>query len=169
MSKFHPLTIASVARETRDAIAVTFDVPHALRDVFRFEAGQHLTLRTTIGADDVRRSYSICSAVQDGTLRVAVKRAPGGVFSTWANEQIAVGQTIEVMPPLGHFNVPLAEGNRKHYVGFAAGSGITPLLSIVKTTLLTEPQSRFTLFYGNRSSSAVMFREELADLKDRFI
>ena len=169
MSKFHPLTIASVARETRDAIAVTFDVPHALRDVFRFEAGQHLTLRTTIGADDVRRSYSICSAVQDGTLRVAVKRAPGGVFSTWANEQIAVGQTIEVMPPLGHFNVPLAEGNRKHYVGFAAGSGITPLLSIVKSTLLTEPQSRFTLFYGNRSSSAVMFREELADLKDRFI
>ena len=169
MSKFHPLTIASVARETRDAIALTFDVPAALRDAFRFEPGQHLTLRTTIGADDVRRSYSICSAVQDGTLRVAVKKAPGGVFSTWANEHIAPGQTIEVMPPLGHFNVPLAAANRKHYLGFAAGSGITPLLSIIKTTLLTEPHSRFTLFYGNRSSSAVMFREELADLKDRFL
>jgi ring-1,2-phenylacetyl-CoA epoxidase subunit PaaE len=127
LSKFHPLTIASVARETRDAIALTFDVPAALRDAFRFEPGQHLTLRTTIGADDVRRSYSICSAVQDGTLRVAVKKAPGGVFSTWANEHIAPGQTIEVMPPLGHFNVPLAAANRKHYLGFAAGSGITPL------------------------------------------
>ena len=169
MSKFHPLTIASVARETRDAIALTFDVPPSLRDTFRFEPGQHLTLRTNIGADDVRRSYSICSAVQDGTLRVAVKKAPGGVFSTWANEHIAPGQTIDVMPPLGHFNVPLAADNRKHYLGFAAGSGITPLLSIVKTTLLTEPLSRFTLFYGNRSSSAVMFREELADLKDRFL
>jgi ring-1,2-phenylacetyl-CoA epoxidase subunit PaaE len=97
------------------------------------------------------------------------KKAPGGVFSTWANEHIAPGQTIEVMPPLGHFNVPLAAANRKHYLGFAAGSGITPLLSIIKTTLLTEPHSRFTLFYGNRSSSAVMFREELADLKDRFL
>ncbi len=92
-------------------------------------------MRTTIGGEDVRRSYSICSAVQDGTLRMAVKKAPGGVFSTWANEQIAPGQTIDVMPPLGHFNVPLAAGNRKHYLGFAAGSGITPLLSIVKTTL----------------------------------
>src|SRR6185437_2022439 len=151
------------------AIALTFDVPPSLRDTFRFEPGQHLTLRTNIGADDVRRSYSICSAVQDGTLRVAVKKAPGGVFSTWANEHIAPGQTIDVMPPLGHFNVPLAANNRKHYLGFAAGSGITPLLSIVKTTLLTETLSRFTLFYGNRSSSAVMFREELADLKDRFL
>jgi ring-1,2-phenylacetyl-CoA epoxidase subunit PaaE len=169
MSKFHPLTVATVARETRDAIALTFDIPPALRDAFRFVQGQHLTLRADIDGEDVRRSYSICSAVQDDVLRIAVKRAPGGTFSSWANEQLAPGQTIEVMPPMGHFNVPLNAGNHKRYVAFAAGSGITPLLSIIKTTLLTEPHSEFTLFYGNRSSSAVMFKEELADLKDRFL
>ncbi|HKW81941.1 MAG TPA: 1,2-phenylacetyl-CoA epoxidase subunit PaaE [Casimicrobiaceae bacterium] len=169
MSKFHPLTVAAVARETRDAVALTFDVPPALRQAFRFEPGQHLTLRTMIGSDDVRRSYSICSAVQDDCLRVAVKRSPGGVFSSWANEHVKPGQTIDVTPPMGHFNVPLAAGNRKHYLGFAAGSGITPLLSLIKTTLHAEPLSRFTLFYGNRSSAAVMFREELADLKDRYL
>ena len=169
MSKFHPLKVASVERETRDAIALSFDVPPALRDAFRFVQGQHLTLRADIDGEDVRRSYSICSAVQDDWLRIAVKKAPGGTFSTWANERLAAGQTIDVMPPMGHFNVPLEPGNRKHYVGFGAGSGITPLLSIIKTTLLTEPASQFTLFYGNRSSSAVMFKEELADLKDRFL
>ena len=166
MSKFHPLTVATVTRETRDAIALTFEVPPPLREAFRFVQGQHLTLRADIDGQDVRRSYSICSAVQDSVLRIAVKKAPGGEFSTWANDGLKPGQTLEVMPPMGHFNVPLEAGNRRHYVGFAAGSGITPLLSIVKTTLLTEPQSRFTLFYGNRSSSAVMFKEELADLKD---
>jgi len=166
MSKFHPLTVASVTRETRDAIALTFEVPPELRETFRFVHGQHLTLRADIDGEDVRRSYSICSAVQDNVLRIAVKKAPGGVFSTWANDGVRQGQTIDVMPPMGHFNVPLEAGNRRHYVGFAAGSGITPLLSIIKTTLLTEPHSRFTLFYGNRSSSAVMFKEELADLKD---
>ena len=169
MSKFHPLIIASVARETRDAVTLTFDVPPALGDAFRFVQGQHLTLRADIGGEHVRRSYSICSAVQDDKLRIAVKKTPGGVFSTWANEHLRRGATIDVMPPMGHFNVALEAANRKHYVGFAAGSGITPLLSIVKTTLLTEADSRFTLFYGNRSSSAVIFREELADLKDRFL
>jgi len=169
MSKFHPLTVASVARETRDAVALCFDVPPQLADAFRFVQGQHLTLRADINGDDLRRSYSICSAVQDETLRIAVKKAPGGVFSAWANEQIKPGHTIEVMPPMGHFNVPLNPANQKHYVGFAAGSGITPLLSIVKTTLFTEPHSQFTLFYGNRSSSAVMFREDLGDLKDRYL
>ena len=169
MSKFHPLTVASVAKDTRDALTLTFDVPAKLEDAFRFVHGQHLTLRADIEGRDVRRSYSICSAVQDGKLRIAVKKTPGGVFSNWVHEHLQRGQTIDVMPPMGHFNVPLASANRKHYVGFAAGSGITPLLSIVKTTLLTEPQSRFTLFYGNRSTSAVIFREELSDLKDRFL
>jgi ring-1,2-phenylacetyl-CoA epoxidase subunit PaaE len=169
MSKFHPLKVASVRRETRDAIAVTFDVPPALHDAFRFVQGQHLTLRADIDGEDVRRSYSICSAVQDGTLRIAVKKAPGGMFSSWANEHVQAGQTLDVMPPMGHFNVALDAGHRKHYVGFAAGSGITPLLSIIKTTLISEPYSHFTLFYGNRSSSAVMFKEELADLKDQFL
>jgi ring-1,2-phenylacetyl-CoA epoxidase subunit PaaE len=169
MSKFHPLMVASVTRETRDAIALTFEVPPPLQESFRFVQGQHLTLRADIDGEDVRRSYSICSAVQDNVLRIAVKKAPGGTFSTWANEALKQGHSIDVMPPMGHFNVPLEAANRKHYVGFAAGSGITPLLSIIKTTLLTEPRSRFTLFYGNRSSSAVMFKEELADLKDTYL
>jgi ring-1,2-phenylacetyl-CoA epoxidase subunit PaaE len=169
MSKFHPLPIARVDRETRDAVAITFAVPAALADQFRFEQGQHLTLRTDIEGQDVRRSYSICSAVQDGALRIAVKKTPGGVFSTWANEGLAAGATVDVMPPMGHFNVPLDAAAKRHYVGFAAGSGITPLLSIVKTTLAGEPKSRFTLFYGNRASGTVMFREELAALKDTYL
>ena len=169
MSKFHPLKVANVARETRDAVALTFDVPPALKQAFSFVQGQHLTLRADIGGEDLRRSYSICSAVQDETLRIAVKKALGGAFSTWVNEHVKPGQTIEVMPPMGHFNVALDPRHRKHYLGFAAGSGITPLLSIIKTTLRAEPHSRFTLFYGNRSSSAVIFKEELSDLKDRYL
>jgi ring-1,2-phenylacetyl-CoA epoxidase subunit PaaE len=169
MSKFHKLSVASVEPETRDAVAITFAVPEALAEPFRFAAGQHLTLRADIEGQDVRRSYSICSGVEDGKLRIAVKRNPGGVFSAWANETLKAGDALDVLPPLGHFNVPLAAGNRKHYAAFAAGSGITPLLSIIKTTLATEPQSRFTLFYGNRASGTVMFKEELAALKDTYL
>ncbi len=166
MSRFHPLSIARVDRETRDAVAITFSVPPELADLYRYQQGQHLTLRADIGGQDVRRSYSICSAVQDQRLRIAVKRNPGGLFSTWANESLKAGDTIDVMPPLGHFNVALDPAARHHYVGFAAGSGITPLLSIVKTTLAAEPRSEFTLFYGNRASGTVMFKEECAALKD---
>ncbi len=168
MSKFHSLTVAQVKQETRDAIAVHLAVPHALRDSFRFVQGQHLTLRTLINGEDVRRSYSICSAVQDDELRIAIKRTPGGAFSTWANDTLKPGVTIDVMPPMGHFNVPLDASSRRAYLGFAAGSGITPMLSIAKTTLLGEPDSRFTLVYGNRSSSNVIFREDLAELKDLY-
>jgi ring-1,2-phenylacetyl-CoA epoxidase subunit PaaE len=166
MSKFYPLTVAEVKHETRDAISVTFAVPAELKDSFKYQQGQHLTLRAMIDGEDVRRSYSICSAVQDETLRVAIKRTPGGLFSTWANESLQPGATLEVMPPMGHFNVPLDAASSRHYLAFAAGSGITPILSIVKTTLLAEPNSRFTLFYGNRASSTVIFRDELTDLKD---
>jgi ring-1,2-phenylacetyl-CoA epoxidase subunit PaaE len=166
MSKFHRLSVAKVERETRDAVAITFAVPEALREQFRFQQGQHLTLRADIGGQDVRRSYSICSAVQDGALRIAVKRCSGGVFSNWANEKLKPGDALEVMPPMGHFNVPLDPVAARHYVAFAAGSGITPVLSLVKTTLATEPDARFTLFYANRASGSVMFREELAALKD---
>jgi ring-1,2-phenylacetyl-CoA epoxidase subunit PaaE len=169
LSKFHRLAVAKVERETRDAVAITFAVPDALAEPFRFAAGQHLTLRADIGGQDVRRSYSICSGVQDGILRIAVKRNPGGVFSAWANETLKAGDTLDVMPPLGHFGVPLAPGSHRSYAGFAAGSGITPLLSIVKTTLAAEPLSRFTLFYGNRASGTVMFKEELAALKDTYL
>jgi ring-1,2-phenylacetyl-CoA epoxidase subunit PaaE len=169
MSKFHPLAVARIERETRDAVAITFDVPAALREQFRYAQGQHLTLRARVGGADLRRSYSICSAVQDGALRIAVKKSPGGAFSTWANESLRAGDVVEVMPPLGHFNVPLDAAHAHHYLGFAAGSGITPLLSIVKTTLAMEAKSRFTLIYGNRASSTVMFKEALAALKDRYL
>ncbi|MFO1302744.1 MAG: 1,2-phenylacetyl-CoA epoxidase subunit PaaE [Burkholderiales bacterium] len=169
MSKFHALPIARVDRETRDAVAITFAVPEPLREQFRYTQGQHLTLRARLDDYDVRRSYSICSAVGDGALRIAVKKSPGGLFSTWANESLKAGDVLDVMPPLGHFNVPLDAAQARHYLGFAAGSGITPLLSIVKTTLETEPKSRFTLVYGNRASSTVMFKEELAALKDRWL
>jgi ring-1,2-phenylacetyl-CoA epoxidase subunit PaaE len=169
MSKFHPLQVESVERETRDAVAITFAIPEALREQYRFDQGQHLTLRTSLGGEDVRRSYSICSAVQDGRLRIAVKKTPGGVFSTWANTVLKPGDKIDVMPPLGHFNVTLSPESARHYLGFAAGSGITPLLSIVKTTLAAEPASRFTLVYGNRASGTVMFKEELAGLKDAYL
>ena len=169
MSKFQPLPIAKVHNETRDCIAVTFAVPPELQDSFRFQQGQHLTLRALVGDEDLRRSYSICSAVQDGSLRVAIKRTQGGAFSTWANEHLKAGHVIEVMPPMGHFNVPLDATQAKNYLAFAAGSGITPILSIVKTTLLTEPHSRFTLFYGNRASSSVIFKNELMELKDTYL
>jgi ring-1,2-phenylacetyl-CoA epoxidase subunit PaaE len=169
MSKFYPLTVAQVKQETRDAIAVTFAVPEALQEAFAYQQGQHLTLRAMIGGEDVRRSYSICSSVQDQQLRVAIKRTPGGAFSSWANEHLQAGAVLDVMPPMGHFNVPLDATQARHYLAFAAGSGITPILSIIKTTLIAEPRSRFTLFYGNRASSSVLFREELAELKDVFM
>ncbi|WP_426208985.1 1,2-phenylacetyl-CoA epoxidase subunit PaaE [Massilia sp. TWP1-3-3] len=169
MSKFHPLRIAQVRHETRDAIVVTFAVPPELAPNFLYQQGQHLTLRALIDGEDVRRSYSICSAVQEGLLRVAIKRTQGGLFSSWANDNLKSGMTLDVMPPMGHFNVPLNADNARHYLAFAAGSGITPILSIIKTTLLAEPDSRFTLFYGNRASSAVIFKDELSDLKDTYM
>jgi ring-1,2-phenylacetyl-CoA epoxidase subunit PaaE len=144
-------------------------VPANLQDAFQYQQGQHLTLRAMIDGEDVRRSYSICSAVQDNRLRVAIKRVNGGLFSTWANECIRPGVTIDVMPPEGRFNLPLEPESNRHYLAFAAGSGITPILSIIKTTLLAEPNSRFTLLYGNRASSSVIFRDELTDLKDQYL
>lgn len=169
MSKFYPLTVAKVKHETRDAIAVTFAVPPELKQTFAYQQGQHLTLRAMIEGEDVRRSYSICSSVQDEQLRVAIKRTPGGLFSSWANEHLGPGAILEVMPPMGHFNVPLDADSERHYLAFAAGSGITPILSIIKTTLLAEPKSRFTLVYGNRASSSVIFRDELSELKDVYM
>ncbi|MFK3740268.1 1,2-phenylacetyl-CoA epoxidase subunit PaaE [Massilia sp. TN1-12] len=169
MSQFHSLAVAQVKHETRDAIAVTFDVPPHLKETFAYRQGQHLTLRATIGGEEVRRSYSICAAVQDDHLRVAIKRVPGGLFSGWAMDAIRPGAVLDVMPPEGRFNLPLEPDSRRHYLAFAAGSGITPILSIVKTTLLSEPHSRFTVLYGNRASSSVLFRDELAELKDQYM
>jgi len=158
-----------VRRDTRDAIVVSFDVPAELRERFRFTHGQYLTLRTEANGEELRRSYSICSAPHDGELRVAIKRVAGGRFSTWAHETLVPGARIEVAPPDGRFGLPLDPERAHHYLGVAAGSGITPLLSIVKATLAQEPQSRVTLVYANRGSSTVMFRDELQDLKDRYL
>lgn len=169
MPQFHSLPVTAVERQNRDAVVVSFGVPGELRDTFAYRQGQYLTLRTEIDGEEVRRSYSVCSAVQDEQLRVAIKRVNGGLFSNWANEQLAEGDAIEVMPPAGRFNLDLDEANDKHYVAFGAGSGITPLLSIIKTTLMSEPDSRFTLFYGNRASGSTLFRQELSDIKDRYL
>ena len=168
-NQFHTLKVASVARNTRDAVVVTFDLPPDLRDDFSFRPGQYLTLRTSLDGEEVRRSYSICSAPTDGVLRVAIKKVDEGVFSSWANHELQPGQTLEVMAPAGNFTVDFAPGNKRHYVAFAVGSGITPVFSLVKTALSTEPDSRFTLFFGNRASSSVLFREEIEDLKNRYM
>ncbi|HEY1629693.1 MAG TPA: ferredoxin--NADP reductase [Rhizomicrobium sp.] len=166
---FHALTIAEVRRETSDSVSIRFDVPPNLRDVFRFKAGQHLTLRADIGGEDVRRNYSLCVAPGEDMVRIAVKQMPGGVFSGWANSALGAGHSIEVLPPMGRFVLPDARTDAPHYVGVAGGSGITPVLSILKHTLADNPSARFTLLYGNRASPSIMFLEELAGLKDRYL
>jgi ring-1,2-phenylacetyl-CoA epoxidase subunit PaaE len=169
MSKFHSLTIKEVRPETRDAVSIAFDIPPDLADSFRFTQGQHLVMRTQLDGEEVRRSYSICTGVNDGELRVAIKRVAGGRFSAYANESLKAGQSLEVMPPSGHFFVELDAARHGNYLAVAAGSGITPILSIIKTTLEAEPHSRVTLLYGNRSSGSALFREQLEDLKNRYL
>jgi ring-1,2-phenylacetyl-CoA epoxidase subunit PaaE len=166
---FHDLRVRRVEPDTAEASIVTFDVPPALRAVFGFTQGQYLTLRTTIDGQDLRRSYSICAGVDDGELRVGVRKVKGGVFSHWINEHLKPGDTISVMAPQGRFFVPIEPGARRHHVGIAGGSGITPILSIMKTVLAREPLSRFTLIYGNRMLRSTMFKEELEDLKNRYM
>jgi ring-1,2-phenylacetyl-CoA epoxidase subunit PaaE len=166
---FHPLRVRERAPDTDEAVIVSFEVPAGLRDTFRFTQGQYLTLRHDVDGQDLRRSYSICSGLDDGELRVGVRKVPGGLFSTWIHEQLKVGDAIEVIPPQGRFFAPLDPQARRHYLGIAGGSGITPILSILKTVLAREPGSRFTLLYGNRTSRSTMFKEELEDLKNRYL
>jgi ring-1,2-phenylacetyl-CoA epoxidase subunit PaaE len=165
---FHPLTVAAVEPLTDDAVAITFDIPEGLKDDYAFTQGQHITVRTELAGDDVRRNYSICSPVSSGVLRIAVKRLPGGAFSEHALEKLRVGDVVDVMTPSGRFFTVLDPEHDKHYVCIAAGSGITPVLSIVATTLEVEPRSRVTLVYANRTPRSVMFLEEVEDLKDRY-
>ena len=165
---FHPLRVQAAEPLTDDAVAITFEVPENLREDYRFVQGQHVTVRTLLAGDDVRRNYSICAPVSSGRLRIAVKRLSGGAFSAYALGRMRVGDVIDVMTPTGSFFTPLDSDNAKHYCALAAGSGITPLMSIIPTTLEAEPASRFTLLYVNRTSKSVMFLEELEDLKDRY-
>ncbi len=167
-SVFHPLPIGHIEPLTDDSIAVIFDVPDDLREDYRFIQGQHITIRTELAGDDVRRNYSICSPASSGVLRIAVKRLPGGAFSEHALGRLKVGDVLDVMTPSGRFFTELDPANAKHYACVAAGSGITPMLSIVATTLETEPGSSVTLLYANRTSKTVMFLEEVEDLKDRY-
>ncbi|MFZ5851120.1 MAG: 1,2-phenylacetyl-CoA epoxidase subunit PaaE [Actinomycetota bacterium] len=165
---FHRLRVAAVDRLTDDAVAVTFDVPSALVEEYRFVQGQHVAVRLAAEPGDVRRNYSICSSVASGRLRIGIRHIPGGVFSSYALTRLRPGDELEVMTPVGRFHTPLDPGQARRYAAVVAGSGITPVLSILATTLETEPASAFTLLYGNRSTASVMFLDELADLKDRF-
>ena len=169
MPEFHALRITDVRPETADTVSVAFDVPDDLKDAYAYVHGQYLTLRAEIDGHDIRRSYSICSGIDDGELRVAIKKVDGGRFSTFANDNLKPGMTLQVMTPNGRFTAPLEPEKAKTYVAFAAGSGITPVMSIIKTVLTREPKSDFTLFYGNRDTASIIFREQLEDLKDRFL
>jgi ring-1,2-phenylacetyl-CoA epoxidase subunit PaaE len=169
MPRFHRLAVNDLRRETADAISLSFAIPRELQADYRFAAGQYLTLRTMMDGEEVRRSYSICSGPDDGELRIAVKKVDGGAFSNWAAEELKTGDELDVMTPTGRFGITHAPDQARIYVGFAAGSGITPILSIVKGVLAREPQSRFFLFYGNRSTGGMLFREALEELKDRFL
>ncbi len=166
---FHKLRVAEVKRETPDAVSVRLELPEHLREAFAFRAGQHLTFRREIGGEEVRRNYSLCVSPSEGMLKIGVKQIAGGVFSSWVNTALKAGDEIEVMAPHGSFCWSFDAGARNEYVAFAGGSGITPILSLIKTALAIEPNSRFTLFYGNRNSMGVMFLEEIAGLKDRYL
>ena len=165
---FHRLYIAEVKRETSDSVAVTFAVPPELASSFRYLPGQHVTVRAEIAGEDVRRSYSVCADADTGLLRVGIKELEGGKFSTYANRRLQAGDTLEVMPPVGEFTITPDPGSKRHYAAIAAGSGITPVLSLIATTLRAEPECSWTLLLGNRSSASIMFLEDLAALKDRY-
>ena len=166
---FHKLGIAEINRETEHAVSIVFAVPEDIKADYAYIQGQHIVLRHQIGGEDLRRNYSICASVRDDELRVAVKEIKGGRFSTFANRELKVGDTLDVFPPAGHFYTELDAGAAKAYVGFAGGSGITPVYSIIKTVLEEEPKSRFTLFYGNRNKSSIIFMEKLAGLKNLYM
>ncbi len=166
MSRFLPLTVTDVTRDTRDSVVVSLQPRDEDRERFHFTQGQYLTFRRMFDDQELRRSYSICAGCDDPVLRVGIKRVEGGAFSTFANEGLKVGDTLEAMPPQGRFHTAIDPDANRNYVAFAAGSGITPVLSIIRTVLKREPHSRFTLVYANRQVNSIMFREELEDLKN---
>ncbi|MFL6735488.1 MAG: 2Fe-2S iron-sulfur cluster-binding protein [Sphingomonas sp.] len=166
---FHALRVAEIVPETSEANSIRFDIPGELRDRFAFRAGQHLTLRATIDGAEVRRNYSLCTAPDEQDWMVTVKRIGGGLFSNWVGDQLKPGDMLDVMPPHGSFTTEFEPSRSRHLVGIGGGSGITPLMSLIKSTLKYEPNSRFTLLYGNRDSSSVIFLEALAGLKDKNI
>ncbi|AKD04089.1 1,2-phenylacetyl-CoA epoxidase subunit PaaE [Pontibacter korlensis] len=169
MSKFHKVKIKRINRETHDCVTVSLDVPEELKDTFRYTQGQYLTFRRQLNNEELRRSYSICSSPLENEWKVAIKKVPEGRFSSYANEALQVGEELEVMPPMGRFYTELHPENEKLYVMFAAGSGITPVLSIMKTILLTEPKSQVYLIYGNKGRNSIIFKEEIEGLKNKYM
>jgi len=167
--RFHALKVAEIVAETAEANSIRFEIPPELRNDFAFKAGQHLTLRTTIGGEEVRRNYSLCTAPAEADWMVTVKRIGGGLFSNWVGDRLKPGDVVDVMVPHGSFTTEFGSANRRHLVGIAGGSGITPVVSLIKTLLREEPESRFTLLYGNRDSSSIIFLETLAALKDKHL
>lgn len=165
---FHPLRVTEVTSLTDDSVAVTFDVPDELADTFTYIPGQHVTVRAVIDREDVRRSYSICANASSGKLRVGIKRLGGGKFSTFATTRLAAGDVLEVMPPVGEFTIEIDQGRPRRAVAVAAGSGITPVLSLISSSLEAEPDAQWTLVYGNRTANSIMFLDELEGLKDRY-
>lgn len=166
---FHSIRIKEIKKETADCVSVEFHIPELKKEVFRFNQGQSLTMRAILNGEEVRRTYSLCSSPLDNSWKVAIKKVEGGLFSFFANEKLKAGDTLEVMEPVGKFYTELNPLNKKNYLAFAAGSGITPVVSIIKTTLSTEPGSSFTLVYGNRKRSSIIFFEELEGLKNQFL
>lgn len=167
--KFYPLRVKEVRPETADCVSVALEVPNELQPLFSFAPGQYLTFKTRQCEEEIRRSYSICAAPGDCELRVAVKKVEGGRFSSWINEQVKAGDVLEVMPPMGKFTPRPSEKKNKHYLAIAAGSGITPVMSIMKTVLESEPESQFTLVYGNRNRHSIIFKEAIEGLKNKYI
>jgi len=166
---FEKVRIKKINKETPECVSITFDIPEAISERFAYKHGQHLNMRTFINGEEVRRSYSLCSSPLDKEWKVAIKKVDGGVFSSFANGVLKAGDEIELMPPMGHFFCELDATHKKSYVAFAAGSGITPVLSIIKTVLSTEPYSNFTLVYGNRNRASIIFKEELEALKNKYM
>lgn len=169
MTQFHTLAIKEIRKETPECVSILFDVPEELRESFVFQPGQNITLKLLRGGEELRRSYSICSSPLENELRVAVKQIPSGKFSGIANSGLKIGDKIEVLPPSGRFGAKHGTDTAKNYLAFAAGSGITPVISIIKTVLATEPGSTFTLVYGNRNRKNIIFREELEGLKNKYM
>jgi len=168
MSKFHSIKIADIYKETKDCSVLSFEIPQELKQEFQYKQGQHLTLKSIINGQDTRRSYSLCSSPNENIWKIAVKKINGGLFSTFVNDTLKKGDVIEVMAPNGEFNVEINADKPKNYIVFAAGSGITPILSIIKTHLISEPNSTFKLFYLNRTVKSIIFKEEIEQLKNTY-
>ena len=167
-SHFYPVSVKEIRKETDDCVSIAFDIPENLQETFKYLHGQHITLKTIINGEEVRRSYSLCNSPTENEWRIAVKKIDEGVFSAYASARLKQGDMLELMPPMGSFSHALDKTAEKKYVAFAAGSGITPIISIIKTTLSTEPKSVFTLLYGNRDRNSIIFKEEISGLKNKY-